>query len=342
MTETKNNELRGFDPLSVQIEHIKPRMVLYGTDANGIAIRLKRFESLIEEELGEISIFPNAAEAASFLQTGSLFSDAVHVIVKDISDMLKTTKESKDLYKTFMAAVESYDDDSIIIAAFPYKFDATKVQKAFMESMKSMDALIRKVDLPSPSKNTQWLVNYACSLGVDLSPTTCEMVMRVCDGDVEKAANAVETIGSELLEITEVELSSWIFEMESPNFQELQKAIVNRDISTIISIKNKIANSASADRVLITKISYIVMDLMLASSSKSPNMKDYLAIKQKRVPRFTTSLAFNMKRQANESGGYERYSKLYVYLQETLHQMMGFGGNGSPVEFEDILVKIAE
>ena len=341
MTET-NSALRGFDPQSVQLQHIKPKTVLYGSDANGISIRLRRFKELMEDEFSDVSVFPDAASALSFMQTGSLFSDAVHVVVEDVGDMLKTTKESRALRNAFLVTLEAYGDESMIVMAFPHRFDATKTQRMFMDAMKASDALVRKVDLPSPSKNAQWLSNYANSLGLDLSPGTCNMVMGVCDGDVDKAANAVETMGNELSEISEQELASWICDVESPSFHELQKAIVNRDISTIISIRNKLSNTGSADRVLVTKISYIVMDLMLAASSKSPGMKDYLAYKQRRSPRFTASLAFNMKKQANASGGYERYSKLYVYLQKTLRQMMGFGASGAFTEFEDVLVKIAE
>ena len=334
----KTNQIRNFTPDSVKIEHIKKVVLLLGDDEPGITMRMEVFQNVLESEVGSVEVFENTEEALQYLRVGNLFSPDVNIIIKDVSASIKTTKESKAELEEFLYLISQQSDASHIVLGLVYNNKQTVQMKRLIQAVKDEGGIVREVILPKNNQLSTWISNYAKSSGYDFSPAVISNLLKASDSDPQKAADAIDMLGNEVMTLSLLELSQAMNLKQQSSYSEIQKAIYAGDMLKLSEIRKEYPEGQAGDRIFINKTRYIILDILSALSDTSEGMFTYIPTKRKTNPRFPANIGFATRRTANETGGYERYSRMYLELSQAYASILGFNGNKPPIDLTQLLL----
>ena len=109
-----------------------------------------------------------------------MFSDCVCVVIKNASDLAKSTADAKKNLSVFLTALSAYDDASTFVLGVPSSKD-TKNLREMLSSLSKMGAMCREVKAPVEHDKVIWAVEYAKSIGKNLSAlVNCKRLFTEC------------------------------------------------------------------------------------------------------------------------------------------------------------------
>lgn len=257
--------IRGFDPSKVKREHIKHITLVYGGDKPGLVIRLDRFAEILLESGETPSIYKNAKDAIGYLSSGDMFSDSVTIVIYDVSDMLKSDTESKQLYSAFIRALATYDDSSTIVFGASAKGNG---MARLCDDIEKMGGVVREVAAPMQNDFMIWLDEYAKSTGREFTIETKNKLASISNGDVDMVDTILSVIGDEIESLGEDEIRLWLDAEEQSNGSDIRQAIENGDIKTLLTIRKTFPSTIAGYRTFLLRLRHNVIDIVIASSTK--------------------------------------------------------------------------
>lgn len=258
--------VKGFTAEAVKREHISPITLLYGNDSPGIALRIQRFKDILEENNERPNTFNTTKDAISYLQCGDLFTNQVCCIIKDASDITKTTSESTQLRKLFLSLIKTYDETSTIVIGLPVKSNTQTVQK-ITDFFRKINALVRPVVLPSKEELALWLIEYAKSLHDELNIETATKIVETADCDVDIMKTIYHSVGKEAQYLSSEEMREWIDTEDEIKPSDLRRFILKGDIKSIEHAKERFTTNSTGYRVFLMKLRLGVFDSLVAALS---------------------------------------------------------------------------
>lgn len=207
--------IRSFDPSKVQREHIKPLTLVWGADTVGIDLRIDRFAELLIENGDEPSIFATAEEALPYVMSGDMFRDNITVVIRDVSDMARSTPASKKIRSPFLKALATYDESSVFV--FGLKGDYA-CNKEIISYFSTHGGVVREVSAPHDNETRCWIAEYCASTGCQLSQQAMDAVLVACTKkelkntvyDLEVVQAAIDFIGEELEGMSPDDIKEWL------------------------------------------------------------------------------------------------------------------------------------
>lgn len=328
------SEIRGFDPSLVQRKHIFPKTLLYGDDLPGIKLRLDRFEEILKESGDNPSIYPSASDALGYLSTGDMFSDDVCVIVKDISDALRSDTAGQRLYKSFMRTISTYGDSSTIVLAAPGAKD-TAAMSNLLSDMGKLGGTSRSVIAPNASNISLWLDEYAKSTGRKLTEDDKRKLISISGGDADVVKDIISSIGMEISNLSEDDIRHWMDCERDFNGSDVRAAIMSKDVDALARIRASLGNGASAYRTFLLKIRLNVIDLLIPSAADgTPDA--LVSYKSSQYANANGNVAYFIARESQGRASYERLARIYAETNRQLSNLVV----SKDVRFEDLLISI--
>lgn len=267
-TKKKTSDIRGFAPDAVKRKHIAPLTFVYGTDMPGVLARFSRFVNVLKENGEEPSVFNNVEEAIGYIQSGDIFSDSICVAIRNANDALKTSTESKRLYKEFTAALATYDDTSTFVICAEVPSGSMTIFNQFASFVSARSGIARDVSAPNENVTSKWIIEYAKTQGKTVDWNTAKMIDRACEHDVDKAASVIDYAYQELPNMTLVDLDEWLSNNRVIKSFEISKALVNNDIHALKEIYNRVFNASRSYHEFLNKIQYCANDYYVKATER--------------------------------------------------------------------------
>ena len=317
-------ELRGFNPLSVKINHIRKLTVLYGDDLSGISLRLKRFAEVLNENGITADIVPDAQSMLSVLHASGLFASTVACVCKDGTGFIKADKESKSRLEELKTLVKELPDSSYVIVGIPSPKSAKQMEELSNIS-KSVNGVIREVSLPY--ETAMWLVEHAKTVGVGMSVDQSINAIDACDGNPRRAAELVDMLGDGILAMDKpsIALLSSNYGKSKKKIPNLRNPVAYKKIDELISIRRSLPDNSSGDRTFVLRLASTVSELLHASLDTTPNARWLAATSDARWHGNSYHNEARIRSIANSTGGTERYASLNSYMINRMLALYGFG-----------------
>ena len=317
-------QLRGFNPESVKINHIRRVTVLYGDDESGIAMRLDRFAEVLTENGIAPDIVPDADGMLSILRSSGLFSPRVACVCRDGIGFVKSDRESRGRLKEMSSLIESLPDGSYaVIGIVNPKSDKQMQELAGIAS--KAGGIIREVSLPY--ETLLWLIEHARTIGVEIDARKASDMVDACDGDPRRAADLVDMLGEGILSMDRpsIALIASNYGKAKQKIPNLMKPIAERDIDRLVEIRRSLPDGSAGDRAFILRVSSAVGDLLHASLDSTRGASWVAATNEARWHRPSFHNEWKTRNLANSTGGTERYARLNSYLMSRTLALYGFG-----------------
>ena len=313
------SKIRGFDPDKVSRKHIASKTLIYGSDLPGLLLRLERFIDILKDNGDQPRIYGCSEDALGFLLTGDMFSDKICVVVKDVSDMLKTTQESKHLYKEFVRAVKTYDENSTIVLAA----DATKntsALKQFIDDFEKMGGLVRIVEAPQNNQLSEWLEQYLLSCKMNLSTQDKEKILEASDYDIDNLKAIIESVGNEIPNLSVDEIKEWMDTEKDISGNNIRQWLLSGDIDRISYLRKQFAPTNNGYRMFLLKIRHNIFDILLAALSK----KDPIPLYSYKQGQYNNSgnIAYIIVKEDIEIDDKQRYVNIYEKTNNQLTELL--------------------
>lgn len=310
--------VKSFLPTAVKREHIKPITVIYGNDVPGIALRLKRFENILEENMERPTVFANTTAALPYMSCGDLFSDSICIVISDATDMILSSAQSKKLMQEFLSTASTYDDTSTIIIGIPAKTITSQI-KILLNKLKEKKALIREVSVPSNTELAQWIIEYAKSNEQNLSYAAAEKIVKAGNNEPEQIKAVYASIGAEAEFMNMSEIQEWLDTDEEIQPYVLRRYIVNGDVYSIDNARAKFDYSAAGYRTFMLKMRLACTDLVIASLSNG-NANSLSSYKSNMYGKFQD--VSSIMKDAN-CGTSRHFVEIYQAIQDELSFISG-------------------
>lgn len=267
-------QIRGFDPQLVQRKHVFPKTLVYGSDAVGIKLRLDRFEEILAGNGEAPIVYANASEALGYICAGDMFSDSICVIIKDMSDALKTSSESKRLYTSLLKSLATYDDSSTIVLGAPQSKPSSSLSK-LISDIESFGGVCREVAAPDMSNAARWLDEYAKSTGAFFTDADKKKLLDVSNGEVSAVQEIVSAIGSEIPNLSTSEIARWLDRESDYAPSDIRKMITSKDVAAVSDFKHSMESESNGYRMFLLKMRMNVLDLLIASYGGAEPLVSY-------------------------------------------------------------------
>lgn len=325
-------QIRSFDPSLVQRKHVFPKTLVYGSDTAGIKLRLDRFEEVLVENGDAPVVYSNLTEAIGYISSGDMFADSICVIVKDISDALKSSTDSKRLYTSLIRSLSTYDDASTIVLGAPQQKSSAALSK-LVKDLEALGGVCREVSAPDTSSAARWLDEYLKSIGDDMSAADKVKVMEVSQGDVLIVQDIMSIIGSEIPNLSADEISHWLDKNDDYSPSDIRAMIASRDISAMSDFMKSFKDDANGYRMFLLKMRTNTLDLLIAAAG---GVNPLLTFKQSQYANSNGKSAYFIARETSSAD----YRRLALFYNELNRQIDAVSIGKSP-SFEQLIMSIA-
>ena len=258
--------VRGFDPANVERRHIRPITVLYGQDSPGIELRIARFVEVLREAGEDVVVFPNGSESLGYVTSGDMFSDCVCVVIKNASDLAKSTADAKKNLSVFLTALSAYDDASTFVLGVPSSKD-TKNLREMLSSLSKMGAMCREVKAPVEHDKVIWAVEYAKSIGKNLSEQSAAKAVEAAAGDLEGIQAVLDEMIYELRNLGVDEIRDWIDATKEADPSEFRRVLLQGDADGLMKLRGTFPKTAAGYRSFLLRLRHALFDMVLVSVS---------------------------------------------------------------------------
>ena len=134
--------------------------------------------------------------------------------------------------------------------------------------------------------------------------------------------------------MTEREISEWLALDQQIPLQSIYEALCAGDIAAIDNYRMTLNAQKSELRLFLLKLRYMSYDLMFLSSCPDGRLADFEDYKNSQYGRFSLN-SWNIRQMALEHGGYERFSKMYMHVNDALQRISG--ASRKPFSYHEFL-----
>lgn len=325
-------QIRGFDPSLVQRRHVFPKTLVFGSDGAGIKLRLDRFEEVLTESGDAPLSYASAAEAIGYISSGDMFSDSICVVVRDISDALATSTESKRLYASLLRSIATYGEDSTIVIGAPQSKPSSALSR-LVKDFEGLGGVCREVSAPDMSSVARWLDEYLKSISLEMSQSDRSKVLEVSEGDVSVLQEIISSVGSEIPNLSAGEIAQWLDWGGTFSPSDIRAMVSSRDIPAMSSMCESLSNTTNGYRMFLLKVRAATLDLLVASCGGAQPL---LTLKQGMYPNSNGKVAYFIAKETSASD-YGWLAVLYTELNRQI-DALAVGANAS---FEQLVLSIA-
>lgn len=317
-----SQQIRSFDPSRVQRQHISPKLLVFGTDAPGVELRISRFIEVLRASGDDPSVYEHASDALGYLSSGDMFSPDVCVVVRDASDATGSSADSKRIQKSLLSAIGSYGEASTIVLGLPYDKPTAQV-KAMISGMSAIGAFVREVSAPGSASAKVWLDEYLASTNRSLSEADKDKILAVSGSDIDQMRAVLTSVGDEIAALSGQEVSEWMNGESEATGADFRRAVMSRDAAALSSFRRAFAPGAQGYRTFLVKLRVHLTDLLIASASDGAEPLQSLRAGQ--YGSFSSSSAYSLCREASAADT----ARLSALLLETDRQLSAMAVSGT-------------
>jgi hypothetical protein len=196
-----------------------------------------------------------------------MFSDHICVVIKDASDLAKSTADAKKSLSVLLMALSAYDDTSTIVMGIPSSKD-TKNMREMLSALSKMGAMCREVQAPVERDKVIWAVEYAKSEGKNLSEQSAAKAVEAADGDLEKIQSVLDEMIQELRSLSVEEIRDWIDATKEADASEFRRVLFQGDTDGLLKLRGTFPATPAGYRSFLLRLRHALFDMMLISISK--------------------------------------------------------------------------
>lgn len=221
---------RGFDPSRVQRKHISPVTFVYGDDVPGISARCNRFIEVLKDNNEDPSVYNTMQEAIGYIESGDMFTDTVTIVVRDMSDALKTS--SSRLFSRLINSLVNYDDDStFVLCAVTSK--STSTLNRFISFVDKIGGTSRNVSAPNGYEMRRWIAEYGKTKNKPLTSDQADKIALACKNDIDLAGRVVDYLYQDINDFSVSDLEYWLETQDDITVFALSDMMRSGDIKSI-------------------------------------------------------------------------------------------------------------